>query len=100
MHVNNETGAILEMPRAKKTHSDATQAVGKIPFDARKYDFVSMSAHKFYGPKGVGALYIKGAQEMEPLLFGGEQEHGRPRNAQRSGNRGHGCGGGDRPGAA
>jgi cysteine desulfurase len=77
MHVNNETGAILEMPRARKTHSDATQAVGKIPFDAKRYDFVSMSAHKFYGPKGVGALYIKGAQEMEPLLFGGEQEHGR-----------------------
>ena len=77
MRVNNETGAVLEMPKAKKTHSDATQAVGKVPFDAKKYDFVSMSAHKFYGPKGVGALYIKGAAEMEPLLFGGEQEHGR-----------------------
>jgi cysteine desulfurase len=80
MRVNNETGAILEMPAARKTHSDATQAVGKIPIDVRSYDFASMSAHKFYGPKGVGALYIKGAQEMEPLLFGGEQEHG-----QRSG---------------
>ena len=77
MRVNNETGAILEMPKAKKTHSDATQAVGKIDFDAKDYDFVSMSAHKFYGPKGVGALYIKGATEMEPLLFGGEQEHGK-----------------------
>jgi cysteine desulfurase len=77
MRVNNETGAVLEMPSAKKTHSDATQAVGKVPFDAKRYDFVSMSAHKFYGPKGVGALYIKGAAEVEPLLFGGEQEHGR-----------------------
>jgi cysteine desulfurase len=77
MYVNNETGAILEMPRARKTHSDATQAIGKIPFDAKRYDFVSMSAHKFYGPKGVGALYIKGAPQMDPLLFGGEQEHGR-----------------------
>lgn len=77
MRVNNETGAVLDMPKAKTTHSDATQAVGKVPFDAKAYDYVSMSAHKFYGPKGVGALYIKGAHDMTPLLFGGEQEHGR-----------------------
>lgn len=77
MRVNNETGAIIDFPGAKRKHSDATQAVGKIPFDAKDYDFASMSAHKFYGPKGAGALYIKGAEEMEPLLFGGEQEHGR-----------------------
>lgn len=77
MRVNNETGAILEIPKAKVTHSDATQAVGKIPFDAKAYDYVSMSGHKFYGPKGVGALYIKGGHEMDPLLFGGEQEHGK-----------------------
>lgn len=77
MLVNNETGAILEMPGCKTLHSDATQAVGKIPFDAKQFDFVSMSAHKFYGPKGVGALYIKGGKDMAPLLFGGEHEHGR-----------------------
>ncbi len=77
MRVNNETGAYIDMPRAKKTHSDATQAVGKVPFDAKAFDFVSMSAHKFYGPKGVGALYIKGAENVEPLMYGGEQEHGR-----------------------
>jgi cysteine desulfurase len=77
MRVNNETGAVLEMPPAKRTHTDATQAVGKVPFDAKRYDFTSMSAHKFYGPKGAGALYIKGAPAMDPLLYGGEQEHGR-----------------------
>ncbi len=77
MLVNNETGAILGMPKCKTLHSDATQAVGKIPFDAKRFDFASMSAHKFYGPKGVGALYIRGGKDMAPLLFGGEHEHGR-----------------------
>lgn len=77
MRVNNETGAYIAMPSAKKTHSDATQAVGKVPFDAKQFDFVSMSAHKFYGPKGAGALYIKGHPDVEPLMYGGEQEHGR-----------------------
>lgn len=77
MLVNNETGAILAPPPSKRLHSDATQAVGKIPFQANRFDFASMSAHKFYGPKGVGALYIRGGKDMAPLLFGGEHEQGR-----------------------
>jgi cysteine desulfurase len=58
-------------------HTDATQAIGKIPFDAAKLgcDLVSLSAHKLYGPKGVGALVVRGAR-VEPLLIGGGQEKG------------------------
>lgn len=80
MLVNNETGAILDPESAKgvaqKLHVDATQALGKIPLNVSRYDFASMSAHKLYGPKGVGALYAKGANFPTPLLLGGEQEFG------------------------
>ncbi len=58
-----------------KRHCDITQAVGKIPIPLG-FDFASFSAHKFYGPKGVGALYAKDALFPTPLLFGGEQEGG------------------------
>ncbi|NPA59070.1 MAG: cysteine desulfurase, NifS family [Epsilonproteobacteria bacterium] len=87
MWASNETGSIFpikeigEICKEKGVlfHSDAVQAVGKIPVDlqAVHVDFVSMSAHKFHGPKGVGALYIKNSQPLTPLLHGGEHMGGR-----------------------
>ena len=87
MWASNETGMINpikeigEICKEKGVlfHSDAVQAVGKIPVDlqAVHVDFVSMSAHKFHGPKGVGALYIKNSQPLTPLLHGGEHMGGR-----------------------
>jgi cysteine desulfurase len=57
-------------------HTDATQAIGKIPVDLgdMNVDLASLSAHKFYGPKGVGALFVRSGIEMEPLFSGGGQE--------------------------
>ena len=87
MWANNETGMIFpiqeigEICKEKGVlfHSDAVQAVGKIPVDVQDVhvDFLSMSAHKFHGPKGVGALYIKDSQDLSPLMHGGEQMNGR-----------------------
>ncbi|MFT7002930.1 MAG: cysteine desulfurase [Sulfurimonas sp.] len=87
MWASNETGMINpikeigEICKEKGVlfHSDAVQAVGKIPVDlqAVHIDFVSMSAHKFHGPKGIGALYIKDSQSLSPLLHGGDQMGGR-----------------------
>ncbi len=87
MWANNETGMIFpiheigEICKEKGVlfHSDGVQAVGKIPVDmqAVNVDFMSMSAHKFHGPKGIGALYIKNSQELSPLLHGGEHMGGR-----------------------
>ena len=87
MWASNETGMINpieeigEICKEKGVlfHSDAVQAVGKIPVDlqAVHVDFVSFSAHKFHGPKGVGALYIKDSQALSPLFHGGEQMGGR-----------------------
>ena len=59
-------------------HTDATQAVGKVPVDVdeMQVDLLSMSAHKLYGPKGVGALYVRTGVELEPLFSGGRQERG------------------------
>ena len=83
MWASNETGMINpikeigEICKEKGVlfHTDAVQAVGKIPVDLQSLhvDFVSMSAHKFHGPKGIGALYIKDSQKLSPLLHGGEQ---------------------------
>jgi len=83
MWASNETGMIFpikeigEICKANNVlfHSDGVQAVGKIPVDLQDVhvDFVSMSAHKFHGPKGIGALYIKNSQPLSPLLHGGEQ---------------------------
>ena len=58
-------------------HSDAVQALGKIPLDLSKIpaDFMSMSAHKLYGPKGAGALFIRKGSTVKPLIYGGGQEH-------------------------
>lgn len=86
MHVNNETGviqdirAIGERCRARNVlfHCDAAQSVGKLPIDlsALPVDLVSMTAHKFHGPQGIGALYLAPRTEcrIEPLLYGGGQE--------------------------
>lgn len=59
-------------------HTDAVQAVGKIPLDVRTLpvDLLSLSAHKFHGPKGVGALWIRKNVRLMPIVFGGGQEHG------------------------
>jgi len=87
MWANNETGMIFpiqeigEICKEKGVlfHSDGVQAVGKIPVDmqAVNVDFMSMSAHKFHGPKGIGALYIKDSQALSPMLHGGEHMGGR-----------------------
>jgi cysteine desulfurase len=87
MWASNETGMIFpikeigEICKEKGVlfHSDAVQAVGKIPVDLQDVhvDFLSMSAHKFHGPKGIGALYIKDSQPLSPLLNGGEHMGGR-----------------------
>jgi len=87
MWANNETGMIFPIKEMAKIahehgalfHTDATQAVGKIPVDVQDVDidFMSFSAHKFHGPKGVGGLYIKDSQALTPLMHGGEHMNGR-----------------------
>lgn len=87
MWANNETGMIFpikeigEICKEKGVlfHTDGVQAVGKIPVDMQEVhvDFMSMSAHKFHGPKGIGALYIRNSEELTPLLHGGEHMGGR-----------------------
>jgi cysteine desulfurase len=87
MLVNNETGVMQDIPSLSAiTHQagawllcDATQAVGKIPIDVKQMgiDLMPISAHKFYGPKGIGALYSNPAVEsLRPLLHGGQQQNG------------------------
>ena len=86
MMANNETGSIqpiAELVRVAKErevifHTDCVQAVGKIPIDveALGVDLLTMSGHKLYGPKGVGALYIRKGVDLEPLVNGGKQESG------------------------
>jgi cysteine desulfurase len=90
MAANNETGVlepVAEIGRLIREHcpsalfhTDATQAVGKIPVDLQgdwqDVDLLSFSAHKFHGPKGIGGLYIRPGFELEPMLLGGGQERG------------------------
>ncbi|WP_104689762.1 NifS family cysteine desulfurase [Helicobacter felis] len=87
MWANNETGLIFPIEeigavckeRGVLLHSDGVQAIGKIPVDVQRanVDFLSFSAHKFHGPKGVGGLYIRSGVELTPLLHGGEHMRGR-----------------------
>ena len=84
MHANNEIGTIEpieeigKIARAKGIvfHTDAVQTVGRLPVDVKSLnvDLLSLSAHKFYGPKGIGALYIRSGIKPAPLLHGGGQE--------------------------
>ena len=87
MWANNETGMIFPVKEIAKIckergvlfHSDAVQAIGKIKVNVEEVgvDFLSFSAHKFHGPKGVGGLYIKNSGKLTPLLHGGEHMGGR-----------------------
>jgi len=86
MHANNEIGTIQPIEEIGKIckrknvlfHTDAVQSFGKLPIDAKRtnIDFLSASAHKIYGPKGVGLLYIRKGIQLEPLLHGGGHEFG------------------------
>ena len=85
-HANNEIGTIQNIEAIGKIaeeknvrfHTDAVQSVGKIPVDVKKarVDLLSMASHKFHGPKGVGALYIRKGIVLDPLVHGGGQEKG------------------------
>jgi len=87
MHANNEIGTIQPVAQIGKIakekgiyfHTDAVQTTGHIPVnvDELNVDLLSLSAHKFYGPKGVGALYIRKGTRIERFLHGGDQERGR-----------------------
>ena len=88
MHVNNEIGSIQPVKEIGKYlksldekiyfHVDAIQSFGKIDFRPSKYniDFMSVSGHKFHGPKGIGFMYVKSNSRIKPMLFGGGQESG------------------------
>jgi len=87
MHANSEIGVIQSiqemaaLARERKVlfHTDAVQTVAKIPVNVKELgvDLLSLSAHKFHGPKGVGAFYIRSGVKMDPLLYGGSHERSR-----------------------
>lgn len=87
MWANNETGMIFPVEEvaaiAKEKgilfHTDAVQAIGKVPVDLSKIpvDYLTFSAHKFHGPKGIGGLYVKKGKDLPNLLHGGEQMDGK-----------------------
>lgn len=87
MHANNEVGTIQPLAEISRIareasvyfHADAVQTVGHIPVDVNELgvDLLSMSAHKLYGPKGVGALYIRKGTKLDSFMHGGGQEGGR-----------------------
>jgi cysteine desulfurase len=87
MHANNEIGTIQPVEEIGRIaaeadvyfHCDAVQSAGKLPVDVNQIgaDLLAISAHKIYGPKGVGALYVRAGTPLEPLLFGGHHERDR-----------------------
>jgi len=87
MHANNEVGTIQPLAEIASigrehgvlVHTDAAQTVGKIPVDVEGLgvDLLTVAGHKLYGPKGVGALYVREGVELEPLLHGADHEAGR-----------------------
>ncbi len=86
MHANNEVGTlqpIREIARITRDrgillHTDAAQSAGKLPLDVDEFgvDLLTLAGHKFYAPKGVGALYVRAGTPIQPVLHGAEQEHG------------------------
>lgn len=94
MTANNEIGTIQDIREAARLtheagalfHTDAVQAVGKMPIDVKDLDvdFLTLSGHKIYGPKGVGALYVKKGAPYCPLILGGHQEFGRRAGTENS----------------
>ena len=87
MHANNEIGTIqpiaelaaIAHEHGALMHTDAVQSAGKIPVDVRALgvDLLSLSAHKFNGPKGAGVLWIKRGTRMQPIVTGGKHERNR-----------------------
>jgi cysteine desulfurase len=87
MYANNETGVVFPIEKIAETvkekgvpfHTDAVQAVGKIPINLKKspIDMLSLSGHKLHAPKGIGVLYIRKGTKFSPFLIGGHQEKGR-----------------------
>src|SRR5437870_6909700 len=101
MHANNELGTIQPLEEIGRIaaeadvyfHTDAVQSAGKVPIavDRLGVDLLSISGHKLYAPKGVGALYIRKATRLKPLLFGGHHQRGhRPGTENVAGNVGLG----------
>jgi cysteine desulfurase len=86
MHANNELGTVQPLPEVGVIataadvyfHSDAVQSAGKLPIDVKSLDLdlLSLSGHKLYGPKGVGALFVKGGTLLRQFLFGGHHQRG------------------------
>jgi cysteine desulfurase len=86
MHANNELGTVQPLPEVGVIaaeadvyfHTDAVQSAGKLPIDVKslQLDLLSLSGHKFYAPKGVGALFVKGGTRLRQFLFGGHHQRG------------------------
>ena len=86
MVANNEIGVLQPIPEIAArchaagalVHTDATQAAARLPIDVEEWgiDLLSLSSHKLYGPKGVGALFVRSGLELRPIITGGSQEHG------------------------
>ena len=86
MHANNELGTVQTLSEIGRIaaevdvylHTDAVQSIGKIPVDVKalQLDLLSLSGHKIYAPKGIGALFIKGGTRLRQFLFGGHHQRG------------------------